>query len=106
MQPFFVDCPPSNVGALLVVMTTVVGPRGFGESLWVGEDFKLLIRSMIYANIALIYYVSFIIPSSESCLLAFISCLLASIAACMMMKFSSVLLSILLLHFGTLKLGV
>ena len=37
---FFVECPPSNGGLLLLAGTTVVGYRAFGESLWYGKDLK------------------------------------------------------------------
>ena len=36
----------------------MVGCKGFGESFWVDEDFKVLIRSVIYASIAVISSVS------------------------------------------------
>ena len=40
MPLFFVECPPSNGGLLLLAGTTVVGYRAFGESLWYGKDLK------------------------------------------------------------------
>ena len=52
------------------------------------------------------YSASFIIFSSEYCLLTLISFLLDSIVAFMTMKCSSDLLSILLLPFGILKIEV
>ena len=110
MPPIFVDRPPSNGGALMLSGITVVGYGYFGESLCVGDDFRVLILSVIYVKddvrIALKSSMSFIIFSSESCFLAFISCLLDSIAACMVMKFSSDFLSILLIPFGILKIEV
>ena len=106
----FSDFPLSNGGDLLLARTTVLCYGGFGESLWVGNHFKALIWYVIYvvddASIALKSSVSFIIFSSDSCLLAFIYWLLASIAACMMKKCLSELLSILLLPFGIMKLEV
>ena len=90
MPPFFVDCPMSNGEALLLYRAIFVQSVGFGESFCVGEDSKVLIWSMIAASIALKFFVSFIIFSSESCLLDFISFLLDSITACTMMNCSLV----------------
>ena len=64
MPPIFVDGPPSNGGSILLYGTTVVVPGGFGESLWVYKDFKVLIWSVIAASIILNYSVDFIIFSS------------------------------------------
>ena len=70
MPPFFADCSLSNGGALLLSGATVVGSVCFGDYLWVGEYFKVLIISVIGvmddASIALKSYVRFIIFSSES----------------------------------------
>ena len=43
MVTIFVECPPPNGGDLLLTGATVVGYRGFGEYLWSGEDFEVLI---------------------------------------------------------------
>ena len=58
---------------------------------------------MYDASIDLMSSVSFIIFSSDSCLLDLVSCFLYSISSFIMSNFSSYLLSILLLHFGILK---
>ena len=60
----FLDCPPANGGPLMLDGTTVLDYRGFGELLWVDEDFKVLIWSVIDVMddsiIDLKSYVSFI----------------------------------------------
>ena len=43
MPPIFVECPPSNGGSVLLVETETLGSRGFGESLWAGKYFDVLI---------------------------------------------------------------
>ena len=73
MWPIFVECPPSDGGALLLVGTKVVGSWAFGESFWFGEDFDILILYIIYVIIDVIiamrYYMSLFIFSSEYFLL-------------------------------------
>ena len=61
MTPIFIDCPTSNGGALLLSRTKVVGYGGFGEYFWVGDDFKVLILSVIFAIIVLNYSVNLVI---------------------------------------------
>ena len=91
MPTIFIDCTLSNGWALRLARTTVVGSGRFGGSFWVGEDFKVLIWSVIdvmdYAIFSLNYSVRSIIFSSKSCLLDFISFLLDSIVAYMKMIF-------------------
>ena len=65
-SPIFVDCPPSNGGALLLTRNTVVGSVGFGESFRVGKNVKVLILYVIAASIDLKSSVRFTILSSES----------------------------------------
>ena len=76
MSPIFVEFPPSNGGALFLAGITVVGSQAIGESIFPGEDFEILIWSIIDEIIDVRSYVSFLIFSSEFCLLD-------SIVACM-----------------------
>ena len=55
IPPIFLDGQTSNGGSLLLYGTTVVEYRVFGESFWVGEGFKVLIRYVIAAGIVLNY---------------------------------------------------
>ena len=91
----FVECPTSNGGYLLLVGNIVVGTEDLVNP-----------SGMVDAKIAFQSLVTFIIFSSESCLLDFISFLLDSILACTNMNCSSDLLSILLPPFGILKLEI
>ena len=59
-----------------------------------------------YSRTHLKYFVTFVILSSESCLLHFTSCLLGSIAAFMMNNCLSELLYMLLSNFGILNIKV
>ena len=43
MPLIFVECSPSNGGSLLLDSTTVVVSQYFGESIFSGEDFGILI---------------------------------------------------------------
>ena len=42
MSPIFVECLPSNIGALLLVGTTVVGSGGVDLSSYVGDYLGIL----------------------------------------------------------------
>ena len=79
MLPIVVKCQQSNDYALILVSTTVVGSWGFGIYLWVGEEFYILIWSIIDVvvdvSIALKFSVSFIIfYQILACLLSSLSC--------------------------------
>ena len=47
MPLILVECPPSNGEALLLVGTMVVGHGGVNISFWDGEDFEILVLSVI-----------------------------------------------------------
>ena len=49
MPRILVEFPPSNGGSLLLVGTTVVGSGGVDLSLWAGDDFEMLVLSVINA---------------------------------------------------------
>ena len=49
MPQILSDIPPSNDGPFLLVGTTVVGSGGVDVSLWAGEDFEILVLSVINA---------------------------------------------------------
>ena len=92
MPLIFVEFPSPDGVALLLVGTTVLGSVGFGDFLWYGEGFYVLIWSIVDVMsgsiIAFKSSVTFIVLSSKSFLLDFISWFLVSIAACMMMNCS------------------
>ena len=69
MPPILVECPPSNGGSLLLVGTTVLGSGGVDVPFWVGEDFDMLVYSIM--NVVKTLSVSLM-----SFISAFIFCLL------------------------------
>ena len=95
----FFRVSPSNGGALLLVGTTVVGSGGVDISFWVGEDFEMLVRSIM--NVVKTLSVSLM-----SLISAFISCLLFSIYSLMRINCYSDLFYILLTPFGILKFDI
>ena len=106
MPQILVECPNYNGGSLLLVKTTVVGYGGVNVSFWAGEDFEMLVLSVINAvkNWRLsVSSVSFLLVS-----LRFLSasCVLASMVDPMTSNCSSDLVSIFLPLFGILKLEV
>ena len=52
MPQILVEFPPSNGGALLLSGTTVVGSGGFNVSFWAGDNFELLLWSIIDVMVA------------------------------------------------------
>ena len=56
--PILVECPPSNGGAILLLRTTTVGSGGVYVSFWAGEDFGMLVWSIM--NVAKVLSVSLI----------------------------------------------
>ena len=106
MPRILVECPPSNDGTLLLVGTTVVGSGGVYVSFWDGEDFEMLVLSVI--NAVKTWRLSVISVSFSLVSLWFLSAsfLLASMVALMKRNFSSELVSTLLHPFGILKLEV
>ena len=79
MPPLFSDIPPSDGGALLLVCTVLVGSGGVDVSFWAGEDFEILILSIM--NDVKVLSVSLMSFISD-----FISCLLFSIYSFMRMN--------------------
>ena len=49
MPPILVEFTPYNGGSLLLARTTVVGSGGVDVSFWAGEDFEILVLSVINA---------------------------------------------------------
>ena len=49
MPTILVVCPPSNGGSLLLSGTTVVGSVGVNVSFWDGDNFELLVWSIMNA---------------------------------------------------------
>ena len=106
MSHILVECPPSNSGALLLVGTTVIGSGGVDVSFWAGEDFNMLVLSVINAVKTWRLSVSSVSISLVSLWFLSASCLLDSMVASMPRNCSSELVSILLPPFGILKLEV
>ena len=81
MTQILVEHPPYNCVALLLVGTTVVGSGGVDVSFWVGEDFEMLVLSII--NTVKTWRLSVSSVSLSSVSLWFLSayCLLASMVA-------------------------
>ena len=47
MSPYFIECPPSNGGSLLLAGTTVKRSWDFGESILSSEELKNLIGQRV-----------------------------------------------------------
>ena len=93
MPPIFLEIPPSNGGALLLVWTVVVGSGGFDVSFWAGEDFEMLFLSFSSAKTWLSVSVSCLMFSVVSLWFLSSSCLLASMVASMASNWSLDLVS-------------
>ena len=120
VPPILIECLLSNGVDLLLVSTTVVGFGGINLFFWAGEDFEMLFLSVIIAVKTWRFSVSIVIFSSVSLWFSvssvsfslvffwFLSAsyLLVSMMALMTRNCSSELVSILLPHFGILKLVV